>query len=477
MASSFCSPIVEVLMVTYVQKVCQLWLICIALFLTACGQETGADITSELSNQDSAVASTPDTGSQPDIAATETSPEELTGTLTVGNIYGDDAFLSERVASFGMNNPSCVVTYSDCEGEDYAKRILADVMSGGGPDVLLLDRSDLWNLVEQDAIATLGGMLSNDDLGMFWSGAVEAGSKGGHLYALPKSIFIRTLIVNSDYMTDTNWNTEDVHTVVDNNPGLKGLFIDCTGQENYTYNLRFLIGLDIANSPFMSGENCRFDSPEFRQLLTFVKDMTGKGANTSTPDDRTAPITSGEYLGAECMIYSLDSYADIEMKLGDKANWVGFPSAAGGSVYLQDYGMIAVNTNAEAKPEVRAFIQYLYSEESQERIFHDSEISVRMDIPDRMITYSDFGDMYFWSSENNHGFQLEFNPDETPYLEGYKALLARAVPYDYKASNIFDIIMDEAMPYFEDDKDLDEVVDIIQNRMQVYQEETFYDKR
>ena len=69
--------------------------------------------------------------------------------------------------------------------------------------------------------------------------------------------------------------------------------MDISGQDEYFYNMLFMVGMNLAQSPFIEESNSRFDSPQFRDILITVKEMTQKAENNSTPQDRTAPLVSG----------------------------------------------------------------------------------------------------------------------------------------------------------------------------------------
>ncbi|MBO5282023.1 MAG: hypothetical protein J6B43_02675, partial [Lachnospiraceae bacterium] len=72
---------------------------------------------------------------------------------------------------------------------------------------------------------------------------------------------------------------------------------------------------------------------------------------------------------------------------------------------------------------------------------------------------------------NNKGYALSSKEDGSSYLEEYLELLESAVPTAVSSDDIFDIVMEEANGYFQGDKDLDSVVDVIQRRVQLYLDE------
>ena len=300
-------------------------------------------------------------------------------------------------------------------------------------------------------------------------GVLQMGTYDEELVAVPLSVAVITLVTSRDYWQEDSWTTEDILSIMQDQSEPSGLFLDITGQDTYDYNMYYLIGMDIGNSPFIKDGNCRFDSEEFRELLTLVKEMTQKANNSSSPTNRFTPLIEGEYLGIGYYMYNMKALCDIYDKMGDNANLVGYPSDTGSCQYLSDYGVLVVNHTAMEKAGVKELVNYLLSLESQQMLSY--EISVRLDIPESQVVYNSAGNNYFWQFPNNKGYALSSKEDGSSYLEEYLELLESAVPTAVSSDDIFDIVMEEANGYFQGDKDLDSVVDVIQRRVQLYLDE------
>lgn len=67
--------------------------------------------------------------------------------------------------------------------------------------------------------------------------------------------------------------------------------------------------------------------------------------------------------------------------------------------------------------------------------------------------------------------ELKAKADGTSYLEEYLRLLKSAVPAAFDSDELFSMVMEEANVYFISDKNVDEVIDIIQSRVQIYLDE------
>ena len=401
------------------------------------------------------------------ITLSENKPE-VYGDIVVANLYGESSFLAERVSSFSRKNPGYEVQYQAAYGEE-ADRVRMEVANGGGPDILLLSSQDAEALRANGALGELGSLISSDVMTVLLPGAVQAGTWDDKLYALPISVYVRSLLTSRTYWKEDTWTTEDILSLLKEHKEIKGLFVDISGQDEYFYNMLFMVGMNLAQSPFIEESNSRFDSPQFRDILITVKEMTQKAENSSTPQDHTAPLVSGEYLGVECIVWDMKIFSETCEKLGDNANLAGYPADMGGSHFLTDNGMLVVNQNAMDKPGVKELVDFLLSLESQQML--SRAISIRADIPESQLAYNTAGKTYYWKSANNNGFQLPAKADGSSYLEEYVALIHRALPMSYDSDEMFMLVMEEADSYFNSDKDLDSVVELIQRRVQLYLDE------
>lgn len=391
------------------------------------------------------------------------------GEIIVANLRGEDSFFSERVTTFSRENPVYGIEYQAAYQEEEADRLLLETANGNGPDILFLTRQDMESLQTQGILGDLGQLISQDTLEVLLPGVLQMGTYDEELVAVPLSVAVITLVTSRDYWQEDSWTTEDILSIMQDQSEPSGLFLDITGQDTYDYNMYYLIGMDIGNSPFIKDGNCRFDSEEFRELLTLVKEMTQKANNSSSPTNRFTPLIEGEYLGIGYYMYNMKALCDIYDKMGDNANLVGYPSDTGSCQYLSDYGVLVVNHTAMEKAGVKELVNYLLSLESQQMLSY--EISVRLDIPESQVVYNSAGNNYFWQSPNNKGYALSSKEDGSSYLEEYLELLESAVPTAVSSDDIFDIVMEEANGYFQGDKDLDSVVDVIQRRVQLYLDE------
>ena len=66
---------------------------------------------------------------------------------------------------------------------------------------------------------------------------------------------------------------------------------------------------------------------------------------------------------------------------------------------------------------------------------------------------------------------LPAKKDGSSYLDEYVEFIRNAVPSPVHSDELFDIVMEEADSYFLSDKNLDETIRVIQQRVQLYLDE------
>lgn len=398
----------------------------------------------------------------------------VSGEITFVNVCGANSYLAGRAAGFSRENPTYGISYQVAENKD---RILMEAATGAGPDVLYVSREDMDHLQANGVLGDLRQLLSQETLDILLPGAVEMGTYDRELLGLPTAVSIRSLITSKQYWQGDSWTVEDVLSILEEHDELTGMFTDVFGQDQYFYNMYFLVGMDMEHSPLIVGEEGRFDSPMFKEILSWVKKKTnnkdGWPNNAGYAADAAAKaLQEGEYLGVEFFVSGMATFGSLYARMGEDFQPTGYPTEMGRGNYMQpiDGGMIVVNKNAMEKDGIKELLEYLFSLEGQQRV-GTLCISVRMDIPESQLRYMEDSKQYFWVEPGGQMALLPEKYDGTSYLDEYLEFLENAVPYPAYSDELFNIIMEEADGYFYSDRDLDEVARIIQGRVQLYLDE------
>ena len=171
----------------------------------------------------------------------------------------------------------------------------------------------------------------------------------------------------------------------------------------------------------------------------------------------------------------LEVFSSVAEVYGDAGHIVGFPVESGSGCYVDSYsyGYLVVNAKTEHKEEISKFFAQLLSYENQ---FKTNGGCVRMDVIRNSVYYDPGLNTYVMqrsagNSSDKYGLELGLKPDGTTYLEEYLTFVENCEPVPYCPPQITKILSEETLPFFEGQKSAQDVVDIIQRKVQLYLDE------
>lgn len=392
----------------------------------------------------------------------------------VGNMY-----LREMTAVFSRENsdiPIVMEGLNESDYTDYRNRIVADILAGKGPEILLLSYEDMEILQDKGLLCDLSEMISDDTLSQMIPGALELGRINGCLAGITPEVAFSTLVT-----ADTTWEA-DSWTISQFTELLKGEDLDWPVSfydERVSYYTLFwmIFCNDLSQSPFLDLEEgkCYFDSREFIDILNLCKKYGQPSSETRSREERSRMLREGESLAAINFIYTgFVGFSDMMLSCGEDCHIVGFPGEDGSHSFIQNYsqGYLAVNINAEHKEEIKEFLNYLLSYEKQYEVMG---ASVRLDVIRDSIQYNSYSERFEQRvSADPYGptMEIPLKPDGTSFLEEYLEFVQNCEPNPDRISQLSEIIGDELLGCFEGGKSAEDAATAIQNRIQLYLDET-----
>lgn len=367
--------------------------------------------------------------------------------------------------------------------EDYRTRILAEMMTGEGPDVLYVSREDMILMQEKGMLCELSDMIDQETKEVLIPGALGLGTVNGELVGLVPEVSFITLGTGNKVWAENGWNAEDLISVLKTDGGWEYPFEEMGCQLSGGVILFYVFFMDPAKSDFLDLEQgtARFDSEEFINILELCKKygdqrtFEEKMKEQLSLEERTRLMREGQIVAEIKRLYGgLDSFSDIAERYGDEAHVVGFPVESGSGHYVDSYsyGYLVVNANTRYREEISKFFAQLLDYDNQ---FKTIGGCVRMDVIRDSVYYDErSGDYYMLRSsdtENRSLQQIALKPDGTPYLEEYLAFVEGCEPQPYWPEQIRAIVSEETALYFEGSRSAKDTADIIQNRVQVYLDE------
>lgn len=406
--------------------------------------------------------------------------------------------ISAGAATFSRKNPSCHIEFESDTGsnmselEAYRDRILAEVMSGKGPEILIVDGDDLRLLNEKGALADISGILPKETEEQIFKSVLEAGTIDGKLVGLASGINMSFFLVSKSMWTKDSWTLEEFVDLVEEKEGEIDFAVEGDLYLNTPqFIMKYLTLMDLKNSPFIDWEKGEsyFDSGLFKKTLEIAKRYG------VTPEKSAGSIS--EYEEEQKRIKeSMDSgravafvknhvngfkgFTDTMAFLGEDYFCVGFPTNGKSGNYLNCGGYLVVNKTAADMDAIYKFIQYLYNEENQRKggadtirkdVLKNAVIPHEVDLPQGGNMNNSKSWNWAFDAGGNTYYLLDSKQDGSSYLEDYLEFIDACVPAPVGTQEIEDIISEETEGYFSGEKDVDRTVEVIQRRVQLYLDE------
>ena len=403
----------------------------------------------------------------------------------------EDSDFTTYLDDYSLKHPGVKITMISKKWEEdwdmVMNRLMAQITEGKGPDMFLLTRNDLEIFQKQGILADLSEVLPEDTMEQIFPGVVQYGMIGDKLYGIAYSASSDTLAVSKEAWPEDTWTIKDMMELMETG-GKDGRgyekFIDNVNADQILFDL-VTNDIMIGKSSFIDTEKrqCYFDTEEFKEILEFSKKY-GRDPEKEDylgPEEMIENIREGKTLafivgahGSNFASFSRDMQA-----LGDGYKCVGYPSDGDYSGYVSCTRSIAIKADSKNIDIAKDFIQYIISEGTQRR---KGLTSVRKDV---LVNYVKDN-----SWENEEGYRepafwinsrtvtpLKGKPDGSSFLPEYLEIMEKGVPKPTEWDALGRIIGEEAAPFFNGDKSVEDVAEIIQSRVWLYLNENFDEKR
>jgi len=500
----------------------------ILISLTACGAETDTAPAPDLSHTNPA-------------AVKAVLEEEITGELTVtGFDRAFDRLLYEARKVFGEKYPGTkikvdnyqpgkifkladvgedgksdiqVIELNDTENKrDYLTMINTELMSGGGPDILLIDVIPWFRYADMGYFENLRVYMEQDadfhkeDLRMNIINAVEY--RGG-VYAMPISFYFPSFSYDASLFNDEEkelLRAKDAFTfgeligiaenAFERNNGKDymfgltgGKYFGPTGGEYKEYNIfHYLITENYAGFVDLANKRAYFDDGRFENLLLSVTEYVKKGyiqeesdindryksgnfyswyngTPNPNPDQRFFYKYGGRMLQVFDKEFGLADESYPPTVGYDKDDVIaGLTADCNGNILFTPRYMYAINSNSKNKHAAWEFIKILLSEEIQGGADEIDAIPVYRDAFEAMEEVVELKVYGYRKSPLNDDNRHVWNA----YLELKSRYVDMLNTYTHRDDRIDEWIDEEVALYFSGEKSAKDVAKALQNKVSLY---------
>jgi len=429
------------------------------------------------------------------IKFTKVAPEDVVEKkeLTLGCLWVEDT-IRNRAIQFGKDHPEYrirIIDYSEYEtSEDYMagiKQLNNDIVAGRCPDIIVCNSTmPLESFMAKGVFADLteyidSGEYSKDD---FLPNALDALSYDGKIYQIGGNFYVNTVVGKKSLVGDKEgWTLDELKALMDKQPEGTVAFSEMPASQ--LVSMAVMMNQD-AYINWETGE-CSFDKKEFLDILEYAKTYPLEIDYEAIYDDETywenyeTMFRENKTLLSQ---YTFTSFTDFNYceqgMFGEEVSMIGFPSdgePGNGSAIAMD-GSYAISDRCKDKDMAWEFVKYFISDEYYAE--NEYGFPIRRSVLEQRIETASKRPFYL----DENGEKVEY--DDVYYVGGTEIKIEPMKPEKAKAlvekmerinnvlcydEEISKIIEEELAPYFEGQKGVQEVADIIQSRIGVYVKE------
>lgn len=414
--------------------------------------------------------------------------------ITLAGMYLQyDSVLKKRIIDFNKTNPNFRISIKDYSeyntDDDYSAgvtRLNNDIAANRCPDILKVNEEiPIESYSKKGLFADIDELIAADpelSKNEYLENVFEAFRVDGKLYRVIPTFYVQTKLAKKELVGDRDSITmEECDSIV------KGLGKDATifgstySRESFVSEFMAYCGNDFIDKK--TGK-CSFDSDEFKTFLTKAKDFPkSDDIDYSGYDESYWAEQVMQYRNNKTLLYSAYFGSLTELKytiqgqIGGDVSYVGYPSAqnGGAAIGAGDY-CFALNAKSEYLQGSWDFIKYYLSDEyqsSEDRwgcpvlksaVKSDLQKNTEKNVYVDEITGEEYNYDNFWTESG----EIPYEPMSQAQVDAFYNYICSITNTSYADTDVMNIINEEAEAFFVGQKPVEEVVKIIQSKVQLY---------
>ena len=411
----------------------------------------------------------------------EEAPEDLQ--VIVLGVFNESDIPKDRILDFNRENNRYRITVkqyvSYSEELDAFTQLNMDILAGNMPDILAIDSSiQLQSLISKGLLADVGKLISRDaELSNveYMENVFNALRVDGVLYQIVPSFAVDTLIAKQSVVGNRiGWNAQEFSQVLASLPEGMDIVSEMSRQD-YIAAYMDACANDIID--YASG-TCHFDSPEFKAAMEFAATLPETAQAYGNGEywiDPPGNMFDSRYIEDRVLLQPVsitrvrDLCSRINGALGEDGAYVGFPSDSREGGVLRIFGTSFVLSGQSGHLEgAWSFARYLLTEDYQRGLLdRGGGLPTRRDVfEDNVQKAAEYDGFCFINNEhiNLSALTPEQLDRAVNFIEGVHH-------FTFDDETVMNIIYEEAEGYFQGQKDVEKVIEVIQNRVGLYLQE------
>lgn len=381
------------------------------------------------------------------------------------------------IAAFNRNQNKVridpIIYASEYDYDAGYERLKLDIVQEKAPDLISVYGIDYEILAKVGAFSDLYPFMESDlelSKESFVKNVIDAYETEGHLYTVAPTFRLYTMwggnsLVQGRFGIDMEKMTQ--------------LLSEKGGDINSIYGfsadesvLTTMCALQMGKFIDWKAGTCDFTGKEFAQLLEFVKKYEGKPM-----DSLYKAIRNKDILFTFGLITSVEDYCMESELYGEKIDFIGYPTETGsGSAVLFSGNELAINAGSSYQKEAWEFIKFFLIHG-----YDGTGFPVLKDQFENALTASleetvmEEDGMEYTVARRSYTerdvVSIQVFKAEPEDVDAVRILVEKATDKFQYYNEIQNIIEEEAEGYLTEQKNMEEVTSIIQNRVQLYLDE------
>lgn len=411
--------------------------------------------------------------------------EDEVTTLTLAS-FGDNSELSEQVELFNQNHTDYKIEIKQYQRsehieEDGIAQLQKEIISGKGPDIINfgMDYSvtDIMGEYTENLYPYITETAMENDVN-YYSNILEAFSYKDGLYAMPVSFSLSTYAGRSAVVGENAyWTIEELMVCYEREKEkTNGTLMLYPGETKKDVFGSIIVG-SIGNYVDWENGTTRFTDDDFKKVMEFANQFP----DTLAISEDFSPIQSfanGETLLYPVWIGDIYDICNAEMVLNEDITYIGYPVRGNnGTVVQQGELMLAISAGSEYKDVAWEFLSQFLTTEYQQSM--TSGLPINKEALERQLILAQTIEYEVDSDgkevpivKSRIGFEGEAPIEIYQITESQSNTLLQIIE---KASlgaaydrTLHSILLEEVQSYFNGDKTVDEVAEVMQGRAIAY---------
>ena len=335
--------------------------------------------------------------------------------------------------------------YSQYDLDNAVMHLVSDILAGESIDLIsLVPGANHSDMVKKGLYADLSEYISKSDKikpDALFKSAYDMGLHGGVRYAIPSVFSVQTVATNDESLYN-GIKTETVKSLINKGKGRELI------KEEYELQFASIL-LMLRLDEFIDSDTrtADFNKDSFSEAAVIEKTIQGLRSEATEP------------MITETMIVGPDDLIHFLMHHGKDTKLVGYPATGGNfGVLFEGSGMYAVCDKSVNKDAAYDFVEYAYLESQREE--HAMFVSDKAAFAKNL-------ELAF-SEDENH---IDDDRDKATVVEEITEVIDNSKVLDDMDGIIVDIIFEELATYVNGDINVEDTINIINKRVNIYLQE------